>query len=155
VLKGLIRFGVRVAVVAAAVWIARATLKRWVDGPDVEPTTKPWPPVASTPAPAPRAESAAAGSSVKARPTTPGATGSPKTPRKASATKETGDPPPGAQWVKPDGSGAVPTGHPVKAKLRSRLYHLPGMVAYERTDPDRCYATPEAAEEDGFSPAKR
>jgi hypothetical protein len=36
-----------------------------------------------------------------------------------------------------------------------RLYHLPGMLAYDRTHPDRCYPSPEAAETDGFTRAKR
>jgi hypothetical protein len=35
------------------------------------------------------------------------------------------------------------------------IYHLPGMAAYGRTLPDRCYADPEAAEADGFVRAKR
>ena len=58
-------------------------------------------------------------------------------------------------WAQPMADGAVPAGHPVKAKLASRLYHLPGMAAYDRTRPDRCYASPQAAEADGFSRAKR
>ncbi len=57
-------------------------------------------------------------------------------------------------WVEPTG-GVCPTTHPVKAKLRSKIFHLPGMLAYERTNPDRCYADPEAAEADGLRPAKR
>lgn len=51
--------------------------------------------------------------------------------------------------------GACPDGYPVKAKLRSRLYHLPGMAAYNRTVPDRCYRSAEDAEADGFSRARR
>ena len=61
----------------------------------------------------------------------------------------------GAAWVGPDESGACPEGHPVKVKLSSRLYHLPGMAVYARTRPDRCYPTAEAAEADGFTRAKR
>lgn len=59
-----------------------------------------------------------------------------------------------AAWVEPVGS-VCPPSHPVKAKLASRLYHLPGMFAYARAVPDRCYATPEQAEADGLTRAKR
>ena len=57
-------------------------------------------------------------------------------------------------WVEPSG-GVCPESHPVKAKLSSRLYHLPGMFAYPRTKPDRCYRDAEAAEGDGLTRAKR
>jgi hypothetical protein len=43
----------------------------------------------------------------------------------------------------------------VKAKLISQLFHLPGMLAYTRTRPDRCYIDADAAVADGLSPAKR
>jgi hypothetical protein len=58
-------------------------------------------------------------------------------------------------WVSPNGSGEAPRTHPVKAKLVSRLYRVPGMPLYDRTVPDRCYTTPEAAEADGFTRAAR
>ena len=51
--------------------------------------------------------------------------------------------------------GACPDGYPVKAKMRSGIYHLPGMMAYDRTGPDRCYPSAEAAAADGLRPAKR
>ncbi len=57
-------------------------------------------------------------------------------------------------WVEPLGTG-TPATHPVKAKLSSMLYHLPGMAFYDRTRPDRCYVDGEAAEADGFIRAKR
>ena len=57
-------------------------------------------------------------------------------------------------WVLPK-DGECPDGYPVKAKVASRIYHLPGGTSYARTSPDRCYATPEDAEADGFRPAKR
>ena len=52
-------------------------------------------------------------------------------------------------------AGECPPTHPVKAKMSSGIYHLPGMVAYGRTHPDRCYLDPAAAEADGLRPAKR
>jgi hypothetical protein len=60
----------------------------------------------------------------------------------------------GAAWVEPDG-GACPATHPVKAKLASGIFHVPGGANYERTNADRCYLTAEAAESDGLRPAKR
>ncbi len=50
--------------------------------------------------------------------------------------------------------GACPPTHPIKAKAASGIYHLPGMVHYNRTKPDRCYAEAAAAEADGYTKAK-
>lgn len=61
----------------------------------------------------------------------------------------------GAQTWSAPVDGACPDGFPVKAKLRSGIFHVPGGLAYERTHPDRCYPTPEAAEADGLRAAKR
>jgi hypothetical protein len=57
-------------------------------------------------------------------------------------------------WVEPSGE-VCPTSHPVKAKLTSKIFHLPGMLNYERTRPDRCYRDAAAAEGDGLRAAKR
>jgi hypothetical protein len=59
-----------------------------------------------------------------------------------------------AAWIEPVGDDCPPT-HPVKAKMRSGIYHLPGMAAYARTRPDRCYIDAAAADADGLRPAKR
>ena len=48
-----------------------------------------------------------------------------------------------------------PPSHPIKAKLASRLFHLPGMFAYDRTRPDRCYRDETGAVADGLTRAKR
>lgn len=61
------------------------------------------------------------------------------------------EPPP---WVEPV-DGTCPDTHPVKGKLSSGIYHLPGMLNYERTRPDRCYRSGDAAEADGLRKAKR
>ena len=63
-------------------------------------------------------------------------------------------PAPAQAWVEPTG-GVCPTSHPVKAKLASKIFHLPGMANYERTNPDRCYVDAAAAEADGLRAAKR
>ena len=57
-------------------------------------------------------------------------------------------------WVEGDG-GTCPPSHPVKAKLASGIFHSPGGPNYERTKPDRCYISAEAAEADGLRPSKR
>ena len=59
-----------------------------------------------------------------------------------------------AAWVEPTGD-VCPTSHPVKAKLSSKIFHLPGMLNYDRTKPDRCYKDAPAAEGDGLRAAKR
>ncbi len=81
--------------------------------------------------------------------------------RKAASTKPAAKKAPakksasaGAAWVEPAG-GVCPTTHPVKGKLRSAIFHLPGMAAYARTTPDRCYRDEEAATDDGLRRAAR
>lgn len=59
-----------------------------------------------------------------------------------------------APWVDPT-DGVCPTTHPVKGKLASKIFHLPGMLNYARTSPDRCYRDAAAAEADGLRQAKR
>ena len=58
-----------------------------------------------------------------------------------------------AAWVEPV-DGGCPDGYPVKAN-RSGIFHVPGGQFYERTVPDRCYPDPQAAEADGYRPARR
>jgi hypothetical protein len=60
----------------------------------------------------------------------------------------------GATWVAPV-DGACPEGYPIKAKLKSGIFHQPGGLAYDRTKPDRCYPDAASAEADGLRPAKR
>jgi hypothetical protein len=60
-----------------------------------------------------------------------------------------------ATWVDPEADGECPATHPVKAKLASGIFHQPGGANYARTQPDRCYLSPEAAVADGLRPAKR
>lgn len=52
-------------------------------------------------------------------------------------------------------NGSCPATHPVKAKLRSGIYHVEGTTSYQRTRADRCYASPEEAEGDGFRQPRR
>ena len=57
-------------------------------------------------------------------------------------------------WVDPV-DGACPDGYPIKAKVKSGIYHQPGSVTYDRTKPDRCYPSVAAAEADGLRAPKR
>ena len=57
-------------------------------------------------------------------------------------------------WIEPAPSGACPAHHPVKAKLASGIFHVPGGANYARTQPDRCYVSAEAAESDGLRQSK-
>jgi hypothetical protein len=72
--------------------------------------------------------------------------------RDASTTKPPVEAQPG--WCEPT-DGACPSSHPIKAKLSSKIFHVPGGFSYDRTIPDRCYVDAPAAEADGFRAAKR
>jgi hypothetical protein len=63
--------------------------------------------------------------------------------------------PPPAGWVTPPPDGGIPDGYPVKAKDASKIFHVTGQMNYDRTTADRFYASPAAAEADGYRPAKR
>jgi hypothetical protein len=57
-------------------------------------------------------------------------------------------------WVAPV-DGACPASHPIKAKLSSGIFHVPGGQNYDRTKPDRCYRDADAAVEDGLRQSQR
>ncbi len=57
-------------------------------------------------------------------------------------------------WMTPLDDGSCPPDHTVKAKESSGIYHVPGGRFYERTNPDRCYATEADAEADGYRRSK-
>jgi hypothetical protein len=63
-------------------------------------------------------------------------------------------PEPGQSWVAPV-DGACPASHPIKGNADSGIFHVPGGLSYDRTIPERCYATEADAEADGFRRAKR
>ena len=60
----------------------------------------------------------------------------------------------GGGWVDPLDDGSCPLDHPVKANDNSGIFHEPGGRFYDRTRPERCYASPEAATADGYRPAR-
>lgn len=51
-------------------------------------------------------------------------------------------------------SGECPEDYPVKGNQSSKLYHTPGSPFYDRTIPEFCFASTEAAEAAGFNPTK-
>lgn len=58
----------------------------------------------------------------------------------------------------PSTGSACPANAPIKGNINNKgekIYHRPGQQAYEKTKPEACYATPAAAEADGFRAAKR
>ena len=71
----------------------------------------------------------------------------------ASAGEATNADLPTASWVPPD-DGACPSGYPVKANANSGIFHVPGGRSYDRTVPERCYASAADAEADGYRAAK-
>ena len=60
---------------------------------------------------------------------------------------------PRVAWALPV-DGQCPSGFPIKANDRSRIYHVPGGRFYERTIPERCYVNQEDALADGYRAAK-
>lgn len=101
-----------------------------------------------------QAEPTAAAAAVPAASAVPPAPPPPPAPAEASTSEARAEPTAGGGWVEPDGTNCPP-GHPVKAKMQSGIYHLPGMTQYDRTTPDRCYVDEAAAEADGLRKAKR
>ena len=63
-------------------------------------------------------------------------------------------PPKAEPFTEPDAEGSCPASHPVKAKLASGIYHVPGGANFDRTKADRCYLDAAAAEADGLRAAK-
>lgn len=159
-MKRLVRFASLAAAVAAVIAAIRA-LNRDHDPlptPASGPTGSPWPPL--------RAEPTITTPVGDATPT-PDAAPAPNPP--AEESREVVVPEPdgipvaavdgasaaGAAWREPTADGGCPEGYPIKAKMTSKIFHAPGQLNYDRTTPDRCYASTEAAEADGLRAAKR
>lgn len=159
VLRRSFRFGLLAGVVTGlVVALARVLGDREGAAPGAAPSPSgpravpdPWPrldvdPADAAPRPAPATPDASAPAAQPAEPEPrTAATAAPETGRAGEATRA---------WVEPTGD-VCPTSHPVKAKLRSKIFHVPGGLSYARTRPDRCYVDPDAAAADGLRPAKR
>ena len=62
--------------------------------------------------------------------------------------------------VEPSTEWTCPRTHPIKGNFTTHggercIYHLPGGAYYERTKPERCYASSNEARSDGCRPSKR
>ena len=127
---------------------APVTPAPWTPIPDAPPVVVPPKPAAApAPAAAPRPRT-----SIADLQEAPAA--APATKKKAPAKKAAPKPKDLEPWVEPV-DGECPPTHPVKGKMSSKIYHLPGGFNYARTRPDRCYVDAAAAEADGLRPAKR
>jgi hypothetical protein len=150
------RFGIRLGLLAGIGFAIVKMLqsRRASDtGPTFTAQPAPFPP-----APTARTTTPAEAPSAPAPPPAPAEKAAAPAAKKAAAPPKKAAAPPAAEkptiWVEPSG-GVCPSTHPIKAKLKSKLYHLPGMFAYDRTRPDRCYRDEDAAVADGLTKAKR
>lgn len=57
------------------------------------------------------------------------------------------------KWAAPV-DGGCPEGYPIKGNDNSGIFHVPGGRFYDRTVPERCYATAADALADGYRQAK-
>lgn len=73
---------------------------------------------------------------------------------KAEAAAEAEDADVPANAIRGNESGECPDDYPVKGNASSKLYHTPGSPSYNRTIPEFCFASVEAAEAAGFGPTK-
>lgn len=60
----------------------------------------------------------------------------------------------GDRWVAPLDDGSCPDGFPIKANDNSGIFHVPGGRFYDRTVPERCYASADDCQADGYRAAK-
>lgn len=165
--KRVFAFIIRLAALGAILYAARSAMKRWIDGPEPSASSASWEPAGDLSRAAPKAEAPPAPKSAftPAPPTPPGltpaaeassATADGPTPAPIPVPDAAGDPVETfPRWVTPDPTGEAPDSHPVKVKTASKVYREPGSAGYDRCRPDRCYATVQAAEADGFTRAKR
>ena len=159
-LGGAIATAVRAVQGRRATQPAPAAPPAWDPMPDATPVVVPEPvvdvEVAPGPAPQPDREPEPVNvlQEAPAPPPAPPAKKAPakKAPAKKAAKKAESKP--AAPWVEPT-NGECPGTHPVKGKLASKIFHVPGGFNYPRTKPDRCYLDAAAAEADGLRPSKR
>ena len=153
-IRRFLRLLVLAGAAAAAVAVIRGRGRQ--DAPLPSPASEPsgpWPPLRNeSPVPPDPADDAV---SVDPDPTPPDGTVVVPEPDGVPVADTRHTAPQGAPWVEPDEDGGCPPGHPVKAKMSSKIFHLPGQLNYDRTTPDRCYVDAAAAEADGLRAAKR
>jgi micrococcal nuclease len=67
---------------------------------------------------------------------------------------------PGRPGVEPESAWTCPASHPIKGNFTTSsgercIFHVPGGQFYNRTKPERCYATGDEARQDGCRRSKR
>lgn len=76
-----------------------------------------------------------------------------------SAAKEPASAKTAPLGVKPLDAWHCPETYPIKGNINPRkhtmIYHIPGGQYYDKTMPERCYATEDDAKKDGFRKSKR
>lgn len=117
-----------------------------------EPAARPEPTTAREAAPTAAASTAAADKPQK--PAKKAARKAAKKTTKKAARKAAADGADNGAWVEPDGD-VCPPDHPIKVKLRSKVFRRPGGPGYDTSRPDRCYASAGAASRAGFTEAQR
>ncbi len=151
----------------ALVAIAGGVILGWLRDRRATPSGAPaeWPPLepdtasAAPLATAAAVPAAAAADSGRPEPAPGSGAASPGAGREAAAAPTGGpatstEPPGSTLWMEPTDDGSCPDGYPVKAKAGSGIFHVPGGRFYERTKPDRCYASAADAEADGYRRSK-
>jgi hypothetical protein len=150
VLRRSFRFGLTVGILLGLAFaLVKVLGGRRTSEPEPAPLpAPPWPRLE----PAPDVVAAPATTDLQPDPEAPAPRSRPAAGKKAPA--KSAAPAASRAWVEPSGD-ICPTSHPVKGKLSSKIFHLPGMLNYDRTKPDRCYRDGDSAEADGLRPAKR
>lgn len=160
-IRRLFRRSIRIgAVVGAILFLVQIFLRtpRPKDR-DTAPSTPPAPTPATPKPPATKASAAPkaktkAATKATAKPKAESAPGQAPAPAAPAEAMSNGAGETTAAWADPV-DGGCPPGFPVKVKLASGIFHVPGGLAYDRTTPDRCYRDAASAEADGFRQAKR
>ena len=118
------------------------------------PSPEPWEPLSgTTPVQLPEPEiDVHVAPGPEPQPSRPARKAAAKAKRQTEAATESTPLPP---WVDPLEDGSCPETHPIKAKMASGIFHVPGGFNYPRMRPDRCYIDAAAAEADGLRPSKR
>jgi hypothetical protein len=139
---------IRILAVLGVAAVLVAVIRRLMaEGGDAQPPAVPWEPFR------PEAEDQDGGASITAHEDVqPGDGADAERGTKVEEDVESGDI---ADWVEPDADGSCPAAFPVKAKLSSKIFHVPGGQSYQRTGADRCYRNDAAAVADGLRQAKR
>ena len=155
----------RFIVLAGAAAGVAAVVRALTDRSDPLPTPAtghaggPWPPLrneSAAPKPVddtPPPTEAAAPATAPSDADTPSAT---VVPEGAGGVPVADEPTPSdSPWAEPTADGSCPDGFPIKAKMKSKIFHEPGQLNYDRTTPDRCYRDAATAVADGLRAAKR